>query len=295
VDGTIRQLDAVASQLIFQVNRLHSTGANLSNLSGATGSLSIPASDRGLAMNDPGNRAFSSLPFAATHGSFTVRVKNTADGSFQSVRVNVDLDGVGPGGVLTTAHDTSAEDIRAAIDGITGLSASFSPEGRLVVRAASGFEFSFEDDTSSALAVLGVNSYFTGVNGSDIAVRDDLKSNPSGLMSGRMTAGGLVENANAMAIVGLQDASNDVLGGRSIRQGWIDAVQEVGIRTSSAESRTLALGVVQESLEAQRASISGVSIDEEALNLMNFQRQYQGAARVISVADQLMQTLMSLV
>ncbi|NUQ68744.1 MAG: ATP-binding cassette domain-containing protein [Phycisphaerales bacterium] len=56
-----------------------------------------------------------------------------------------------------------------------------------------------------------------------------------------------------------------------------------------------AAGVVMESLNAQRDAVSGVSIDEESINLISFQRQYQGSAKVISVADELTQTLLSLI
>jgi flagellar hook-associated protein 1 FlgK len=295
VDGVIERLDTVAAQLVFQVNKLHSTGANLANLTRSTGTLKLPSTDRTRALNDPANQTLSSLPFSASHGSFTIRVKSTADGSFQSTRINVDLDGVTNTGATGTGDDTSADDIRASLDGVPGINARFTPDGRLEVSAEAGFEFSFEDDTSGALAVLGVNTYFTGSNAADIDIRDDLMSDPTKLMSGRMTSSGLVENATSLAMVNLQDSANSVLGGRSIRAGWIDAVQAVGIRTASADNENQALGVVQESLEAQRAAVSGVSIDEEAINLMNYQRQYQGAARVISVADQLMQTLISLV
>lgn len=295
VDTSIAQLDKVAAQLIFQINKLHSTGANKTNLTQTAGSLRIGLPDRTRPMNDPANGAFAALPYSASHGEFSIRIKNISDGSMQTVRVNVDLDGISSTGAASTVDDTTPEDIRAALNAVPGVSASFTPDGRLQVNADSGFEFSFEDDSSGVLAVLGVNSYFTGTSGSDMAVRADLKANPSMLMAGRMTAGGLVENGTALAIVGVQEAANSVLGGRSIRQGWTDAVQAVGIQTAAADSQNQALAVVQESLESQRAAVSGVSVDEEAINLMNFQRQYQGAARVISVADELMQTLISLV
>ncbi len=42
-------------------------------------------------------------------------------------------------------------------------------------------------------------------------------------------------------------------------------------------------------------SVSGVSTDEEAMNLINYQQQYQAAARLISIAQELTQTLMQLV
>ena len=56
-----------------------------------------------------------------------------------------------------------------------------------------------------------------------------------------------------------------------------------------------ALATVQQSLEAQQAAVSGVSLDEEAINLINYQQQYQGAARFISVVNELTQVLLNLV
>jgi len=43
-----------------------------------------------------------------------------------------------------------------------------------------------------------------------------------------------------------------------------------------------------------RDSVSGVSLDEEMTNLVKYQRAYQAAARLVSVADQLYQTLIDL-
>lgn len=44
-------------------------------------------------------------------------------------------------------------------------------------------------------------------------------------------------------------------------------------------------------LDGQREAISGVSLDEEMTNLIQYQRAYQAAARLISAADELLQTL----
>jgi len=40
-------------------------------------------------------------------------------------------------------------------------------------------------------------------------------------------------------------------------------------------------------LQSQQASVSGVSLDEEATNLMKYQQAYEAAARVVSVVDDL--------
>jgi flagellar hook-associated protein 1 FlgK len=56
-----------------------------------------------------------------------------------------------------------------------------------------------------------------------------------------------------------------------------------------------ARAMVRDSLQSQRDAISGVNIDEESIGLLDFQRQYQAAARVISTVDQMTQTLLSMI
>jgi len=46
---------------------------------------------------------------------------------------------------------------------------------------------------------------------------------------------------------------------------------------------------------AMHQSESGVSLDEEMVNLTKFQSSYQAASKMIGVADQLMQTLLGTV
>ncbi len=295
IDSTISRLDKLTSQIIFQVNKLHSTGTNGLGLTSTLGTLAISGADQARALNDPANQTLASLPFSPLNGSFTVNVRDRATGATQSVLVKVDLDGMTNSGTPGTADDTSAEDLRAAIGAIPGLSASFTPEGKLQVTAAAGFDFSFSDDTSGAVATLGLNSFFTGTSAADIGVRDDLRNDSSQLTAGRMINGALVENGTALAVAGLQDQGIAALGGLTIQDHWRDTFQAVGSASATAQVQAGAAGVVRQNLEAQRAGVSGVSVDEESINLLDFQRQCQAAARVISVADQLTQTLMELV
>ena len=48
-------------------------------------------------------------------------------------------------------------------------------------------------------------------------------------------------------------------------------------------------------LENRRESISGVSLDEEMINLVKFQTAYDAAAKLVTTADELLQTVLSLV
>jgi len=295
VDGTIDQLDTITSRMIFEINKLHSTGQNVKNLSETTGTLGIPSGDRSLGLNDPENKTFGGLPFKAVNGGFLVTVKQSATGATQTVRVDVDLDGTTNAGTPGTGDDTSPEKIRAALDAVPGIHAKFDADGKLKIDADAGYEFNFSEDSSGVLAVMGVNAYFTGSSAVDVGVRADLKDNPSLLMTGRMMNGTFVQNGTSLAVVGMQDKSIAELGDRTLRGAWTDTVQAVGVAASSSKSNAEASGLVRANLESQRAAVSGVSLDEESINLLNFQRQYQGAAKLISVADELTQTLMQLV
>jgi flagellar hook-associated protein 1 FlgK len=46
-------------------------------------------------------------------------------------------------------------------------------------------------------------------------------------------------------------------------------------------------------VRGQRESMSGVSLDEEAAELMKFQRAYQASARVISIIDSMLDTVVN--
>ena len=47
------------------------------------------------------------------------------------------------------------------------------------------------------------------------------------------------------------------------------------------------------SIDNQRQSVSGVSLDEEMTNLMKFQRGYQASARMMTTIDQMLDTLIN--
>ncbi|MEO0715421.1 MAG: flagellar hook-associated protein FlgK [Planctomycetota bacterium] len=295
VDETLNTIDTLSPQLIFPINRLHSTGTNLAGLTRATAQLQTPVADRSLALNDPANVALRELPFEPVNGGFMLNVRRSGTDVVESVRIDIDLDGIDATGARTFNDDTSLDDIVAAINAVEGVTAGFTPDGRLDVNATSGFEFSFSDDSSNVLAVLGVNAYFTGTDGADIAVREDLLDNPALLMTGRLDDNGvLIENGTALAITDLQDSPLAELNGQSFRSSWQLAVQEIGLRSQSSRIEAESTALLREGVEAQRAATSGVSIDEESINLLTFQRQFQGAARVITTADEMLQTLLSL-
>ncbi len=63
---------------------------------------------------------------------------------------------------------------------------------------------------------------------------------------------------------------------------------QIGGDTADAATDNTAQQAILAQLTSQRNSLSGVSFDEEAANLNAYQRSYQAAAKVFSIADQIM-------
>jgi flagellar hook-associated protein 1 FlgK len=51
---------------------------------------------------------------------------------------------------------------------------------------------------------------------------------------------------------------------------------------------------VLQQLQDQRGSISGVSLDEEAGNMVQYQRAYDAAARLVDTVNQMLETLINM-
>lgn len=290
VTRVIEDLDAVASTVIFEVNKLHTSGRPTAPIKDVTAWQAVPIADQALSFNDPANTTFADLPFAPVNGGFDVVITD-ASGNKTVTRIDVDLDGITALGAAGFADDTSLADLAAALDAVPNLNATITLNGELRLTTDAGFDVSFKEDSSGILAVLGISTYFQGVDATDIAVRSDLVNDPLRLTVG-LAAG---TNETALAIAGLRDRGVPSLGGDSISTSWLKTVERQAVQTTAAETRLEASGTVRASLEAQYAGVSGVSLDEESINLINYQQSYQGAARFISVVSELTQVLLNLV
>jgi flagellar hook-associated protein 1 FlgK len=100
------------------------------------------------------------------------------------------------------------------------------------------------------------------------------------------------DNGNATAIADLQNAP--IISGQTPGDYYSNLVDSVGNDVSNATSEQEAVGLVLQQLTNQQASISGVSLDEEAANLVLYQRAYEASARVISVVDELVSTTINM-
>jgi flagellar hook-associated protein 1 FlgK len=68
---------------------------------------------------------------------------------------------------------------------------------------------------------------------------------------------------------------------------------DLGVEGREAERMSLAMERVMESLQEKQESISGVSLDDEMLNLVQYQHAYNAAARFLNVLDEMLGVLFS--
>ncbi|HYH00178.1 MAG TPA: flagellar hook-associated protein FlgK [Terriglobales bacterium] len=89
-------------------------------------------------------------------------------------------------------------------------------------------------------------------------------------------------------------ATAAVISGQTPLDYYSGMVGRFGNDLGQAEAEREAVDLIMRQLSNQRAAVSGVSLDEEAANLIRYQRAFEAAARVVSVIDDLTQTVINL-
>ena len=103
------------------------------------------------------------------------------------------------------------------------------------------------------------------------------------------------DNGNAIAIANLQVAQT-MNGNTATFGAYYDSmVSDAGLAVQQATSYYDHQSQMVLQVENYRESISGVSIDEETVNLIKYQNAYQAAAKLINTADEMMDTVLSMI
>jgi flagellar hook-associated protein 1 FlgK len=282
LSNAINDVNNFASDLINQVNKVYSQGQGLQGFTSVTSDNAV--TDPTKALNDPA----SGLAFPPTNGSFQVTVTQQSTGQSVTTTVPVVLDGINP------SSQTTLNSLAADLNGIANISASVTPDGRLqMASASSDYQITFSKDTSGALAALGINDFFTGSNATNIGVAQTVSGNLNLLAAAQNNQPG--DNSNALALANLQNQSLSDLGGASLTDVWQSHVENYASLTAQAQDQVTATGVVQSNLSAQQQSVSGVNEDQEAINLMTYQRAYEASAQFLTVVNDMTKTLLALV
>ncbi len=99
-------------------------------------------------------------------------------------------------------------------------------------------------------------------------------------------------NGNAALLAGVR--GQPVADGQTATDFYANVVFGVGSAVANGSAELSASQLALQQLQDQRGSISGVSLDEEAANMVRFQNAYDAAARVVTTVNQMLETVINM-
>ncbi len=292
------KLEAFTEALVWEVNRRHSQGMGLQHYETATGTYSVTDTTRALGSDTVGLTYSSKLQ----SGSAMLHIFNESTG-LQASAAALDFSAAA-GQQNFNPDEHSLEDVRDAINRSHPdyLTASII-NNAIHIEATDGYAFSFGADTSGLYAALGINTFFEGDSTQTIAVNTTISQELNFLATGHVNGAGEVnpgDNITASAISDLQqfDVSVTTVQEGTTQQTLLEyyngLVGTIGADVNSVKFNYEYTKTLAEDLNDKQQEVSGVNLDEEMANLIRYQHSYTAAAKLITTADQMLQTLLSM-
>ena len=99
----------------------------------------------------------------------------------------------------------------------------------------------------------------------------------------------------ANKIARLFDTAFADLNNQSFMDYYSTTLNALGMEKVSSDNSVESSGAILQQLQNEKTSYSGVSLDEEMTNVLKYQRSYDAAAKMIKVADEMIQTILQMV
>jgi flagellar hook-associated protein 1 len=147
--------------------------------------------------------------------------------------------------------------------------------------------------TLDSVTTTGVN-FFSGTGAADITVNSAIEANTDLIAAASAGEGLPGGNSTAMAIANLQSAAT-MPGSSTFGAYYNSLVGKVGADVQSANFNQEHQTTMVDNLQQYQQEVSGVSLDEEMVNLIQFQQAYNAAAKLITTANDMVDTLMGMV
>lgn len=132
-----------------------------------------------------------------------------------------------------------------------------------------------------------------GVTAATIALAPAIAASPANIVTGATAASG--DNSVALQLAALQTTGIAALGGSTLGDYYSSVVTGLGTTVANSGQAASSAQVISSGLQSQRSSETGVSTDEEMIALIEQQQAFAAAAKIVTVADTLMQTVLDMV
>lgn len=204
-----------------------------------------------------------------------------------------------------TVEDIMAQIGNSYLNGVQGVRASIFTDSigqehlRIDADATNGYSFAFANDTASTLMALGLNTFFTGANSSDLGLNQSVANNYSLIAAGELDSTGQLpvgNNVNALEVADIKDrVFTFQIGSVTISEAYNSLATDIGSTAYTVYRNVDFNESLIHQIELRRDSISSVSLDEELTDVIRFQYAYMAAAKLVSVSDSMLETLISMV
>lgn len=151
--------------------------------------------------------------------------------------------------------------------------------------SVTGVPFFGEVDSSGNI----VNTVVDG----ELKINSSILSNP-GNIAASDTQGTDGNNNNSNKIAALINTSFPELNNLTFGDNYSAILNSIGLDKNQSNNDYQSGNAILQNLQTQKQSYSGVSIDEEMTNILKYQKSYDAAARMVKVADSMIQTLLDM-
>ncbi|MBF0400414.1 MAG: flagellar hook-associated protein FlgK [Magnetococcales bacterium] len=304
-NGALTQLEALADEMRYQFNLIGSTAVSQGMYSSQTGVFSL-GTDLGLqAMSD-----LSDDPLADMYAHSPADLSRVVDGEIVFAS-GADGDHLTTISRVTVRKGMTISQVLEAINEADAVDANVTADNRLQIQAANGRVYGVVSDSSHVLAALGIGALFGGKGAGDIALNPVLADDSRQLGVGKMVSKkedlndptrvtNVVfndgDNQAALAVSRLRTTKFEISGRTaSLTGSYAATVGMLGAVINQNKESLTAQQAAQTFIGQMRESTSGVSMEEELTDLMRFQRAFQASSKMVSTADELMQTIINMV
>lgn len=147
-------------------------------------------------------------------------------------------------------------------------------------------------DTSGFLAAAGMNTFFLGTGASDMAVCQRIMDDPGRVATA--IGGGLADNVAALRLSGVRDERVGSLDDLTPHEYYQRMIASLGQDVALKEARKTNIEAMLANLKEQQSDISGVNINDEAAQLLVFEKMFQAVAKYLGSLQTAMTALMDI-
>ena len=250
--------------------------------------LSVPTASS-LTAGSPPTIAVSGIYDGAANDTFTFTVVGSGMVGNGTLRLDV-TDGTGAVvGAMNVGSGYAAGDVMEMSNGIKIAVSG----GDLIAGDSFEVDAFATTDTSGFLAAAGMNTFFLGTGASDMAVCQSIVDDPSRIATA--IGGELDDNGVALRLSSVQGERVGNLGDLTPSEYYHKMVMSLGQDVALKETRKTNVEAMLANLEQQQSDISGVNINDEAAQLLVFEKMFQAVAKYLDSLQTAMAALMEVV